>query len=129
MTLKEVIPLKPSWAKDYNKKVDAHETFNEQKHLFRYDILSRCQPKFIIFLESLLLHYYCKCKLNFSSGDRLVYHCDEEIDGVYGGIDEIFESYKCTDDGLYDIPNPTKKQLARGEHGWPLCKSQEGRKY
>ena len=47
MTLKEVIPLKPSWAKDYNKKVDAHETFNEQKHLFRYDILSICQPKFI----------------------------------------------------------------------------------
>ena len=86
-------------------------------------------PTKVLCLESLLLHYYCKCKLNFSSGDRLVYHCDEEIDGVYGGIDEIFESYKCTDDGLYDIPNPTKKQLARGEHGWPLCKSQEGRKY
>ena len=65
----------------------------------------------------------------YFSGDRLVYHCDNDIDGVYGGIDETFESYKCTDDGLYDVPNPTKSELARGEHGWPLCTSQEGRKY
>ena len=40
MTLKEVIPLKPNWAKDFNKKVDAHETFNEQKHLFRYYMIN-----------------------------------------------------------------------------------------
>ena len=52
MTLKEVIPLKPNWAKDYNKKVDAQETFNEQKHLFRYDILSRCHPG-LIYVECL----------------------------------------------------------------------------
>lgn len=65
---------------------------------------------------------------NFFSGDKLVYHCDNEMDGVYGGIDETFEAYKCTDEGLYDIPNPSKQQLARGEHGWPLCLSQEGSK-
>ena len=40
MTLKEVIPHLPNWAKDYNKKVDAHETFNKQKHLFRYKVIS-----------------------------------------------------------------------------------------
>merc|ERR1719510_1429042 len=60
------------------------------------------------------------------SGDTLVYHCDNEIDGVYGGIDESFESFKCTDEGIYDVPNPSKQQLERGEHGWPLCISQEG---
>ena len=62
----------------------------------------------------------------FCSGDRLVYHCDNEIDGVYGGIDESFEAYGCTDEGIYSVPNPSKQQLARGEHGWPLCISQEG---
>ena len=58
-----------------------------------------------------------------------MYHCNNEIDGVYGGIDETFESFKCTDEGLYDVPNPSKTKLAKGEHGWPLCLSQEGRKF
>ena len=55
-----------------------------------------------------------------------MYHCDNEIDGVYGGIDEVFDSFKCTDEGFYNVPNPSKTQLAKGEHGWPLCISQEG---
>ena len=35
MTLKEVIPALPSWAKNYNKRLNASETFNRQKQLFR----------------------------------------------------------------------------------------------
>ena len=69
------------------------------------------------------------CLYILLSGDTLVYHCDNEIDGVYGGIDETLESFKCTDEGLYDIPNPSKQQLERGEHGWPLCISQVGCKF
>ena len=45
MTLKEVIPDLPSWAKDYNKKMDADETFNKRKHLFRYEILKNLSEK------------------------------------------------------------------------------------
>ena len=48
------------------------------------------------------------------------------MDGVYGGYSNDFDLFKCTDEGIYDVPNPTKEQLARGEHGWPTCWSQEG---
>ena len=36
MTLKEIIPFLPNWAKKDNARLDANKTFNEQKHLFRY---------------------------------------------------------------------------------------------
>ena len=36
MTLKEYIPAVPAWAENYNKKLDVFETFEKQKHLFRY---------------------------------------------------------------------------------------------
>ena len=126
MTLKEYIPAVPAWAENYNKKLDVFETFEKQKHLFRYlIIISRYKT---LDWNS---HYTVLrlCLYILLSGDTLVYHCDNEIDGVYGGIDETFESFKCTDEGLYDIPNPSKQQLERGEHGWPLCISQVGCKF
>ena len=37
MTLKEIIPALPSWAKNYNVRLNASETFNKRKHLSRYE--------------------------------------------------------------------------------------------
>ena len=70
-----------------------------------------------------VISYYQILEYSFS-GDRLVYYCDNKDDAVYGGIDDQFDQFQCTDEGLYNVPNPTKEQLARGEHGWPLCSPQ-----
>ena len=52
------------------------------------------------------------------SGDRLVYECPLNSSlGVYGGVDTEHDSFKCTEEGVYDAPGPRDE--------WPKCTPQQ----